>query len=91
MESEVKLTNGKGTVQLDRVLQVHDLTHNLFSVSSLCDADHTVLFTKHKCVVQKEKIVGYSKRDERMYSVEVEKVDDRTLTAVDKYGRLLKM
>lgn len=63
-ESEVGLTNGRGSVRLNRVLQVSEIAHSLLSVLSLREADHTVLLTKDKCVVQNEnKTVGYDKRD----------------------------
>lgn len=55
-EPEVRLADGKGTVQLNHILHVPDITHNLSSVSSLCDTGYTVLLAKDKCTVQKKRI-----------------------------------
>ncbi|KAJ9547193.1 hypothetical protein OSB04_019736 [Centaurea solstitialis] len=44
------LTNGKTTFR--RVSYVEGLTHNLLSISQLCDKDHKVSFSKKSCKVK---------------------------------------
>lgn len=48
-ENEVNLTNEIETVQLNHIFHVPNRTHKFLSVSTFCDADHTVWFTKDKC------------------------------------------
>lgn len=82
----------KGTVRLNLVLHVTQVTHDLLSVLSLCDANHAIFLMKDKFVVQKgNEIVCHGKRDEGMYSIELEIVDDPALTVTNKNCRLLEV
>lgn len=49
---KVTLNNGGETVQSNRVLHVPEISYSLQSLSSLCDTDHTVLFTNEMCLVK---------------------------------------
>lgn len=68
---EVSFFSGNETVQLNCVLHLPKITHNLLSVSCLYDADHIVLFTEDKCVMKKgNKVAAHGKRDDGIYSIE---------------------
>lgn len=56
-ESVIKLSGWEKPVKLNQVLRVPDADHSLISASRLCDYNHTVNFTKKKCVVKKKNFV----------------------------------
>lgn len=58
VNSNVILSRGTLTVNLNFVLFVPDAAHNFVSVSGLCDYDHTALFMKTGCVIKKRSPVA---------------------------------
>lgn len=69
---------------MNRVLSATKITHNLFPVSDLCDADHKIFLTKDKRVDKREDMtLSHKKRDEGMYSVELYNEYKKVRTAAD--------
>ncbi|KAJ9556409.1 hypothetical protein OSB04_011023 [Centaurea solstitialis] len=66
------LTNGKTTFR--RVSYVEGLTHNLLSISQLCDKDHKVSFSKKSCKVKNrhKKIILRGQRSHDVYVINMD-------------------
>ncbi|KAJ9539161.1 hypothetical protein OSB04_031894 [Centaurea solstitialis] len=66
------LTNGKTTFRM--VFYVEGLTHNLLSISQLCDKDHKVSFSKKSCKVKNrhKKIILRGQRSHDVYVINMD-------------------
>ncbi|KAJ9566452.1 hypothetical protein OSB04_002418 [Centaurea solstitialis] len=66
------LTNGKTTFR--KVSYVEGLTHNLLSISQLCDKDHEVSFSKKSCQVKNEhkKVILRGQRCHDVYVINMD-------------------
>ncbi|KAJ9562067.1 hypothetical protein OSB04_007227 [Centaurea solstitialis] len=66
------LTNGKTTFR--RVSYVEGLTHNLLSISQLCDKDHKVSFSKKSCQVKNKhkKVILRGQRSHDVYVINMD-------------------
>ena len=66
------LTNGKTTFK--KVSYVEGLTHNLLSISQLCDKDHKVSFSKKDCKVKNrhKKVILRGQRSRDVYTINMD-------------------
>ncbi|KAJ9548150.1 hypothetical protein OSB04_020693 [Centaurea solstitialis] len=66
------LTNGKTTFK--KVSYVEGLTHNLLSISQLCDKDHKVSFSKKDCKVKNrhKKVILRGQRFRDVYTINID-------------------
>ena len=92
-KARVRLTGGKRSVEMSRVLCVPELRDNLLSVGGLCDDGHKVLFTKHGCTVwHGTSVVGRGRREGGVYTMKYseESIEEKALNVEDNPSSMLE-
>ena len=71
-KARVRLTGGKRSVIMNRILCVPELRDDLLSVGGLCDDGNKILFTKHGCTVLKgTSVLRRGKRKGGVYKINI--------------------
>ena len=74
-----------GTTQVEQVLLVDGLKHNLLSISQLCDEGNIVTFEHDKCIIKSPKtkeIRFAAQRHKNMYVLQLKELADQDVCLV---------
>ena len=69
-----------GTTQVEQVLLVDGLKHNLLSISQLCDEENIIIFEYDKCIIkssESKKIRFVGQRHKNMYVLQLKELADQ--------------
>ena len=68
-----------GTTQVEQVLLVDGLKHNLLSISQLCDEENIIVFKKDQCAIKNrdsDKVRFIAQRNRNMYILQLKELAD---------------
>ena len=74
-----------GTTQVEKVLLVDGLKHNLLSISQLCDEGNIVTFEHDKCIIrspESKEIRFVAQRRKNMYVLQLKELADQDVCLV---------
>nr|KYP36277.1 Copia protein [Cajanus cajan] len=75
------------SISIDNVLYVKGLTHNLLSISQLCDSGYEVSFNKNKCTVSQldSSILFTVNRCNNLYKIMVNELENQNVDCLVSY------